>query len=79
MVIAWIIVGIIAGMAVQSGLSQRKVITLEDTYFPNKNRSTTQQACDDVMQLQNEIAQSGAIVRKELEGGSVQLTLKVVK
>ena len=50
-----------------------------DTYKPNFSRSRKQQACDDVMQLQNEIAEIEAVKREYLENGKVKLTLKVVK
>jgi dUTP pyrophosphatase len=55
-------------------------ITITDTIQPpKKGRTAKQRKNDKVMQLANEIANSGAMVTEEQEDGSVKVSLTVVK
>jgi len=54
-------------------------ITITDTFVPNESRSENMQAQDAVMQLKNEIAQSGALKMEKDENNNIKVTLKLVK
>jgi len=71
--------GTVTGHKICSEMYKYRIITIMDEYVPSKNRTTLQQANDDVMQLKNEIAEKGAVVRQYLEDGRVRITLKAVK
>jgi len=73
--LAGILLGYFACLA--NPFKKDKILTLTDTYTPNPNRSANQQANDDVLRLQNEIAKSGAVKRREVGNGHVEVTIKV--
>jgi len=79
MVFFGIIVGFISGVCVCMYIRDSRIITLTDTYTPNQKRSNAQQTQDDVMQLKNEIANSGVIKRTYIGDDKVKLTIKVIK
>jgi hypothetical protein len=52
---------------------------VSDTFTPNKNRTERQLRNDAVLQLSNEIADSGALLLTQLKNGDYKATLKLVK
>ena len=77
-----IIIGIgilVAGMLTGMWISDLRIITLSDTYTPKEGRNPVRQAQDEVLQLQNEIIESGAVKRETLPDGTIKVTLKVLR
>ena len=70
---------LLAGALIGIWVSRPQIITLSDIYTPKDGRNPVRQAQDEVMQLQNEIAASGAIKREILPDGKIKVTLKVIK
>ena len=61
-------------------IKRKKIRTmiLHDIFVPNDNRSQSQLLQDAVMQLKNEIANSGALKIEGCDDGKFMVTLEVV-
>ena len=55
-----------------------KIVELSDIFRPSASRTGKNMMKDAVLQLQNEIAESGAVKKEELENGEVVVSIKVV-
>ena len=66
------------GWAVSSFVCKPKIMELSDVFTPSPNRSDKRILQDAVMQLQNEIADSGAVKHEALADGKVRVSMKVV-
>ena len=55
------------------------IVEVYDTFTPNPGRSLKQLKQDAIMQLKNEIAESGAGIYKKLSDGKFEVRIKVVK
>ncbi|MDR0207022.1 MAG: hypothetical protein LBI45_07195 [Bacteroidales bacterium] len=75
LILASLIIGIIFGIYIQKG----SAIVVTDRFTPNRKRTNKQIAIDGVMQLSNEIAESGALQFSEMSNGDIQVILKVMK
>jgi hypothetical protein len=74
-----IIVASIFGFIIGIWYNKQQAITVSDRFTPNRKRTDVQIATDAVMQLQNEIANSGALKMEKLPNGDIRVKLKVVK
>ena len=71
-------VSFMLGFAIGSIINKPKIAELSDVFTPSSNRSDKKVLQDAVMQLQNEIAGSGAVKHETLDDGTVRVSIKVV-
>jgi len=78
--IVFIIIVVTAALFFALGWAFRRidVITISDTFKPSTLRSPAQQIQDAIMQLKNELMNTGALKRETLPDGQEKVSLKVV-
>ena len=69
----------VAGLLIGIWITRAKSITVSDSFKPKKDRTERQIQCDAVMQLQNEIVNSGALKIKEMPNGDLSVKLKILR
>ena len=59
-------------------MAKSSVVEFSDVLKANAKRSDIQVMQDAIMQLKNEIAESGAIKKEKLENGDIKVSIKVL-